>query len=49
MSLEIALGEKVVINNWISTANGGCGAVRDACEFILTARGEWPSLVSEFK
>lgn len=34
--------------DWISRYNGGCGAVREACEFILSARGEWSSLESSF-
>lgn len=34
--------------DWQSTCNGGCGAVREACEFILAARGEWPAVVSAF-
>ena len=34
--------------DWISVAPGGGGAVREACEFILTARGEWPDRVSDY-
>jgi 3-deoxy-D-manno-octulosonate 8-phosphate phosphatase (KDO 8-P phosphatase) len=34
--------------DWVSSLNGGCGAVREACEFILCARGEWPSMVARF-
>lgn len=34
---------------WVSTHSGGCGAVREACEAILRARGEWDSRVSTFK
>lgn len=34
--------------DWLSRYNGGCGAVREACEFILSARGEWSSLESSF-
>ena len=34
--------------DWISHANGGCGAVREACEFILSTRGEWSALESSF-
>lgn len=33
---------------WRSQFNGGCGAVREACEFILSAKGKWPALVEEF-
>ena len=29
--------------DWCSSHNGGDGAVREACEFILSARGEWAS------
>ena len=34
--------------DWLSHYNGGCGAVREACEFILSARGEWSALESSF-
>jgi 3-deoxy-D-manno-octulosonate 8-phosphate phosphatase (KDO 8-P phosphatase) len=34
--------------DWISEARGGCGAVREACEFILSARGEWAALEGRF-
>lgn len=34
--------------DWVSTLPGGGGAVREACEFILTARGDWLSIESEF-
>jgi len=34
--------------DWQSTFNGGCGAVREACEFILSARGEWSALEAGF-
>jgi len=33
---------------WRSRFNGGCGAVREACEFILSAKGKWPALAAEF-
>lgn len=35
--------------HWQSSYNGGGGAVREACEFILSARGEWPAVVSGFR
>ena len=35
--------------DWCSTLNGGCGAVREACEFILRARGDWASLEQGFR
>ena len=34
--------------DWVSRHDGGCGAVREACEFILSARGEWSALESGF-
>lgn len=34
--------------DWSSTLNGGQGAVRDACEFILAARGELSDLETEY-
>jgi len=33
---------------WLSRHNGGCGAVREACEFILSARGALSALESGF-
>ncbi len=34
--------------NWQSSLPGGCGAVREACEFILEARGELRTFEAEF-
>jgi 3-deoxy-D-manno-octulosonate 8-phosphate phosphatase (KDO 8-P phosphatase) len=34
--------------HWLSRYNGGCGAVREACEFILSARGALSALESGF-
>jgi len=34
--------------DWVSAAAGGGGAVREACEFILSARGEWDALEAGF-
>jgi 3-deoxy-D-manno-octulosonate 8-phosphate phosphatase (KDO 8-P phosphatase) len=33
---------------WRSRFNGGGGAVREACEFILSAKGAWSALAAEF-
>lgn len=33
---------------WCSVAGGGCGAVREACEFILRARGDWAAVTAGF-
>ena len=34
--------------HWQSSLPGGRGAVREACEFILTAKGEWAALEASF-
>ncbi|WP_241505961.1 KdsC family phosphatase [Parahaliea mediterranea] len=34
--------------NWRSHLGGGCGAVREACEFLLEARGQRDTLESGF-
>lgn len=34
--------------DWLSALDGGAGAVREACEFILAARGEWTDIEAEF-
>jgi 3-deoxy-D-manno-octulosonate 8-phosphate phosphatase (KDO 8-P phosphatase) len=33
---------------WVSHSHGGCGAVREACEFILDARGKLAELEAGF-
>lgn len=34
---------------WCSAYNGGCGAVREACEFILSAKGALESSLTAFQ
>lgn len=34
---------------WQSRRNGGQGAVREFCEALLRARGQWDSLVEEYR
>jgi len=34
--------------DWVSSRAGGQAAVREACEFLLAARGAWPSMAREF-
>jgi 3-deoxy-D-manno-octulosonate 8-phosphate phosphatase (KDO 8-P phosphatase) len=34
--------------DWRSNYNGGSGAVREACEFILSAKCEWSALAADF-
>ena len=33
---------------WIGTRNGGDGAVREAIEFLLRARGSWSDVLASF-
>ena len=35
--------------DWCSAARGGDGAVREACEFILRARGVWDSILRGYQ
>jgi 3-deoxy-D-manno-octulosonate 8-phosphate phosphatase (KDO 8-P phosphatase) len=35
--------------DWCSVYDGGRGAVREACEFILSTRGAWSAAVSDFR
>lgn len=51
LGMTVANASAAVLDaaDWRSAHNGGCGAVREACEFILSARGEWPALVSDFR
>jgi 3-deoxy-D-manno-octulosonate 8-phosphate phosphatase (KDO 8-P phosphatase) len=37
-----AAAEVVKEVHWVSNKDGGRGAVRELCELILAARGEWP-------
>lgn len=50
LGMTVADGSRAVREaaDWLSHCNGGCGAVREACEFILTARGEWSSVEAGF-
>ena len=40
--------EVLDVSDWVSTARGGHGAVREFCRTLLEARGEWESLVEEY-
>ena len=48
MTVADACSEVRAAADWRSVRNGGCGAVREACEFILSARGSWSALVADF-
>jgi 3-deoxy-D-manno-octulosonate 8-phosphate phosphatase (KDO 8-P phosphatase) len=34
--------------HWVTQSDGGKGAVREVCEFILKAQGLWPGLIAPF-
>lgn len=50
LGLTVADASDTVINvaDWQSTLPGGQGAVREACEFILNARGELAAIEVQF-
>jgi 3-deoxy-D-manno-octulosonate 8-phosphate phosphatase (KDO 8-P phosphatase) len=50
LGMTVADGSPAVCEaaDWVSGHNGGSGAVREACEFILSARGDLLSLESGF-
>lgn len=35
--------------HWTTSNRGGCGAVRDAVQLILTAQGIWPEIVKKYE
>ncbi len=35
--------------DWVSELDGGNGAVRDACHYLLSARGDWSALLADFR
>jgi 3-deoxy-D-manno-octulosonate 8-phosphate phosphatase (KDO 8-P phosphatase) len=34
---------------WVTESGGGCGAVREVCQRILVARGEWNTILDKFR
>lgn len=48
LTVADASGAIVKIADWQSSRPGGHGAVREACEFILNARGELAELEAQF-
>ena len=48
MTVADAAREVRAAADWCSAHAGGGGAVREACEFILAARGEWSSIAAGF-
>ncbi len=35
--------------HWTTANRGGCGAVRDAVQLILTAQGIWPEIIKKYE
>jgi 3-deoxy-D-manno-octulosonate 8-phosphate phosphatase (KDO 8-P phosphatase) len=50
LSIAVADADKTVRKyaDWTTSAAGGCGAVREVCEALLKARGEWEKLIDQF-
>lgn len=48
MTVADACAEVRSVADWQSKLSGGDGAVREACEFLLNARGAWLATTSEF-
>jgi len=47
LSVENAVAEVKALADYISPKRGGYGAVRDICEQILKARGQWQDIVRQ--
>jgi 3-deoxy-D-manno-octulosonate 8-phosphate phosphatase (KDO 8-P phosphatase) len=48
LTVANACPEVIAAAQWVSRARGGDGAVREACEALLRARGDWDSLIGDF-
>ncbi len=48
LTVADAVAEVREAADWCSAAVGGAGAVREACEWLLRQRGQWPELLAEF-
>ena len=50
LSIAVADAHEIVRQNahWVTSAAGGCGAVREVCEGLLTARGIWENITTRF-
>jgi 3-deoxy-D-manno-octulosonate 8-phosphate phosphatase (KDO 8-P phosphatase) len=49
MTVANACREVAQAARWQSQARGGEGAVREACEMLLRARGQWDQLVASYR
>ncbi|MEZ5568215.1 MAG: HAD-IIIA family hydrolase [Halioglobus sp.] len=48
MTVADACAEVRAAADWQSSFTGGAGAVREACEYILNARGQWHTITADF-
>lgn len=48
LTVADACGELLAAADWRSTLPGGRGAVREACEALLGARGQLPALLADY-
>jgi 3-deoxy-D-manno-octulosonate 8-phosphate phosphatase (KDO 8-P phosphatase) len=50
LSIAVADAPEIVRQNadWVTSAAGGYGAVREVCEALLTARGIWEKITARF-
>lgn len=44
-----ALTDVKAHSDWVSTYNGGRGAVRELCELVLKAQGHWTKIIASYK
>lgn len=49
LTVANACAEVAAAACWQSRARGGEGAVREACEMLLRARGEWDAIVASYR
>ena len=49
LSIAVADADQTVRDtaDWVTAAAGGCGAVREVCEALLKARGQWDRLIAQ--
>jgi len=50
LSIAVADAHELVreYSNWVTSAPGGRGAVREVCDALLKARGDWDQLMEQF-
>lgn len=48
LTVPNACDEIAAISHWVSSASGGNGAAREACEFILRAKGQYSNAIERY-